>query len=119
VKKKYSLKGRNCFQAVYKEGIRIRQKNSTFFILKKCSKEKSKYCRKTEDIIKLGIVAPKKIGNAVLRNRAKRKFREAFSKFLEDDIHSNCIIVRLYNGFTDMTIDEVTKEIDSCLRKIR
>jgi ribonuclease P protein component len=41
---------------------------------------------------RLGIIASKKIGNAVIRNRAKRKIREAFRR-IKDHIHPAMDIV--------------------------
>ena len=41
---------------------------------------------------RLGIIASRKIGNAVIRNRAKRKIREAF-RHIKDRIHPEMDIV--------------------------
>lgn len=118
MKKKYSLKGKTCFQLVYRKGKKIRQKNCTFFVLKQCNSKNSIFCRKSEDTVKVGIVVPRYFGKAHVRNKAKRKFREAFRDYCSSDRYTYCMIVRLYNGFINMTIEEVKKEIADCFLKI-
>lgn len=118
MKKKFSLKGRICFKTVYRKGKRIRQKNCTFFIITRCNQRNLKFCRKTEDTIKIGIVVPKKVGKAHVRNKAKRKFREAFRDYCLSGKYNYCMIVHLYNGFIHMTIEDIKKEIEDCFKKI-
>ena len=55
------------FQRVYERGVRIQGRYSTLFVLP----TPHATCR-------LGIAATKKLGGAVLRNRAKRLIREVF-----------------------------------------
>jgi ribonuclease P protein component len=57
------------FQRVYERGARIQSRYSTLFVLPNPYSN----CR-------LGIAATKKLGGAVLRNRAKRLIREAFRR---------------------------------------
>lgn len=67
-------------------------------------------------ITRLGIVATKKIGNAVARNRGKRVVREAFRRnqhlFPKIDI-----IVILKQGIDIVSQVEIDKELLSILRK--
>jgi ribonuclease P protein component len=57
------------FQQVYERGIRIQSRYSTLFILANAHK-----------VGRLGIAATRKLGGAVVRNRAKRLIREVFRR---------------------------------------
>jgi len=57
------------FQRVYERGIRIHSRYSTVFVL-----------ANTLEVGRLGIAATRKLGGAVVRNRAKRLIREVFRR---------------------------------------
>jgi ribonuclease P protein component len=63
------IRRRTEFQGVYERGLRLRGRYSTTFILPN-----------NRGIGRLGIAATKKLGGAVLRNRAKRLIREVFRR---------------------------------------
>ena len=57
------------FQGVYERGVRLRGRFSTTFFLPN-----------DHGVGRLGIAATKKLGGAVVRNRAKRLIREVFRR---------------------------------------
>ena len=57
------------FQKVYDHGVRIHSRYSTLFVLPN-----------QQAIGRLGIAATRKLGDAVVRNRAKRLIREIFRR---------------------------------------
>ena len=57
------------YQQVYARGVRIHSRYSTVFIL-----------QNERGVGRLGIAATRKLGGAVLRNRAKRLIREVFRR---------------------------------------
>src|SRR2546422_6582851 len=57
------------YQQIYERGTRIRSRFSTVFILPN-----------DKGITRLGIAATKRLGGAVVRNRAKRLIREVFRR---------------------------------------
>src|SRR4051794_17188870 len=57
------------FQQIYSRGTRIHSRYSTVFVLRNAS-----------GVGRLGIAATKKLGGAVVRNRAKRLIREVFRR---------------------------------------
>ena len=63
------IRRRADFQQVYEHGARIHGRYSTLFILPN-----------TLDVGRLGVAATKKLGGAVVRNRAKRLIREVFRR---------------------------------------
>ena len=63
------IRRRPDFQRVYDQGIRVRGRYSTVFLLPT-----------SLAFARLGIAATKKLGGAVVRNRAKRLIREVFRR---------------------------------------
>ena len=63
------IRRRTEFQQVYDRGIRIHSRYATVFIL-----------ANTLQVGRLGIAATRKLGGAVVRNRAKRLIREVFRR---------------------------------------
>lgn len=63
------IRRRADFQRVYDQGVRIRGRYSTVFLLPT-----------SLAFARLGIAATKKLGGAVARNRAKRLIREVFRR---------------------------------------
>ena len=63
------IRRRADFQRIYEQGTRLHGRYSTIFVL-----------RNDQDCCRLGIAATKKLGGAVLRNRAKRLIREVFRR---------------------------------------
>src|SRR3989442_8857918 len=57
------------YQQIYERGTRIRSRFSTVFILPN-----------DKGITRLGVAATRKLGGAVVRNRAKRLVREVFRR---------------------------------------
>jgi ribonuclease P protein component len=68
-KKSTHIRRRAEFQQVYERGIRSHGRFSTIFILPT-----------SRDVTRLGIAATRKLGGAVVRNRAKRLVRELFRR---------------------------------------
>lgn len=63
------IRRRADFERVYDQGVRVRGRYSTVFVLPT-----------SLDFARLGIAATKKLGGAVVRNRAKRLIREVFRR---------------------------------------
>jgi len=57
------------FERIYKQGLKIHGRFMTMFLL-----------QSGRDVCRLGIAATRKLGNAVVRNRAKRLSREMFRR---------------------------------------
>ncbi|HEY8345802.1 MAG TPA: ribonuclease P protein component [Symbiobacteriaceae bacterium] len=67
MKKKYRLKSRLAFQAVYTQGRSVANRAAVLYVL---AQEKG-------SPTKVGFAAGRKLGSAVVRNRARRRIREA------------------------------------------
>jgi ribonuclease P protein component len=111
LKKKYSLKGRLCFRSVFLEGKIFRRKYCFFYVLKNCTKNSAPTCHKSENTLKLGIIVTKSMGNACIRNNAKRKFRAAFRQEILSYNSDLCMVAKLRNDFYKIDIEQIRKDI--------
>lgn len=82
--KRYRIKTKNDFGAVLKNGEKF--VSSRFVVLA---------IRSPKQHARLGVVVSKKIGNAVVRNKVKRKFREIFRQSCSQNIpgHHDIVII--------------------------
>ncbi|XXX80504.1 ribonuclease P protein component [Sorangium sp. So ce134] len=68
---------------------------------------------------RLGLVASRKVGGAVVRNRAKRLLREAFRRFPELFPERVDIVVILRTGAGSLGLDDVLAELRSVVPVLR
>ncbi|WP_437817883.1 ribonuclease P protein component [Sorangium sp. So ce1078] len=68
---------------------------------------------------RLGLVASRKVGGAVARNRAKRLLREAFRRFPELFPERVDIVVILRTGAGSLGLDDVLAELRSVVQVLR
>jgi ribonuclease P protein component len=61
-------------------------------------------------IARIGITVTRKVGNAVVRNRIKRRIREAF-RHIRDELVADDYIVIARRGSPDLTAREVAAEL--------
>ncbi|WP_437970323.1 ribonuclease P protein component [Sorangium sp. So ce260] len=69
--------------------------------------------------LRLGLVASRKVGGAVARNRAKRLLREAFRRFPELFPERVDIVVILRTGAGSLGLDDVLAELRSVVQVLR
>lgn len=68
---------------------------------------------------RLGIVATTKIGNAVIRNRAKRLIREAFRRNKENFPQGLDIVIICYKGIHQMTQSDIDQDMILTAKKVK
>ncbi|QLK86927.1 ribonuclease P protein component [Staphylococcus sp. 17KM0847] len=98
------------------------KKNADFQMIYKCSKSVAnrqfvvyKYENKKQLHFRLGISVSKKLGNAVMRNRIKRRIRECFKVHKEDFLPYDIIVIARF-PVKDMTTEEIQKSLEHVLK---
>lgn len=80
MKQKYSLKNKIEFNKIFKQGKKVKSPELLISIIK-------------SDDFKIGISVPKKIGNAVIRNKTKRQIKNIIADSNVYDINKHVIII--------------------------
>ncbi len=106
MRREYSLKRNKEFRYVYRRGKSV---SDSIMVLV--------YVPTKTPHLKVGFSVSKKIGNSVVRNRTKRRMKEAFFSML-DNVNPNCLLV-----FTprekarEMTYQEISFSMGKLLKK--
>ena len=104
--KEYRLKKKYQFNYVYRVG---KSAGAKYMILYFCpSKNKN---------VKIGISVSKKIGNAVVRNRTKRRFREAVAPMLDKMKENFNVIIIAKESSVDAPFEQLVTELKKLLTK--
>ena len=81
MRRQYSLRRNKEFRYVYKRGRSVSDKNLLLI-----------YVITKTPHLKVGFSVSKKVGNSVMRNRLKRRMKEAFFSLI-DGVSKNCLLV--------------------------
>jgi len=92
------------FQLVYKRGKAAHAKSSVLFYLK--GKE-----------YKIGFTASKKVGNAVYRNRAKRRLRALFMEFASE-INSGTYILVAKEPIRNTSYETLKSDLKKAFKRV-
>ena len=105
MKKKYIVKNSRDFEKIIKEGKC--KKNISFIIHSK---------KNDLDYDKYGISVSKKLGNAVFRNKYKRKIRAIVDNYKKMYINHEDYIIILRRGAIEKTHEELEKDFNALLQ---
>ncbi len=94
------------FKKVFLEGKRIESNNLTFFFLRNGYK-----------FNRLGVIVKKEIGKAVVRNRTKRRIREAYRHINEKLFQGYDIIIIAKKNIVELNYFEIYNDLESLFRK--
>lgn len=106
MRREYSLRRNKEFRYVYRKGKSVSDKAMVLV-----------YVRTKTPHLKVGFSVSKKVGNSVVRNRVKRRMKEAFFSVLES-VSPNCLLI-----FTprvqarEMTYQEILFSMCKLLKK--
>ena len=106
LKQEYRLKKKYQFNYVYRVGRSIGGKFCIVYFAP--SKNKN---------VKIGISVSHKIGGAIIRNKTKRRIREAVYPFLEKLKKNFNVVIIAKNAILDATFLQIEQEIEFLLKK--
>ena len=104
--KEYRLTRRNQFTYVYKKGESSPAKNLILI-----------YVKSKSNSLKVGFSVSKKIGNSVVRNKVKRRLREAFRTRLQNIQVGYNYIVIARQGIVENSYKEIANSLEYVLKK--
>ena len=107
LKRVYRLKKKYQFNYVYRVGKSVGAKYMILY-----------FCPSKNKNVKIGISVSKKVGNAVVRNRTKRRFREVVAPYLEKMKENFNVIVIAKESSKDADYVSLVAEFESLLKKI-
>ncbi len=105
MKKQYSLKSKILFNKVLNKGKKI---NSSYFLISYVD----------SDDFKLGISVPKKLGNAVFRNKNKRVIKNIIPDIDIYELNKHIVLV-VRTKFIDLSYDQKLNIIKEEFNKIK
>jgi ribonuclease P protein component len=101
-----ALKKNSEFQTVYKKGKSFANKHIVMFVLKN-----------NKGINRLGISASKKIGKAVVRNRQRRRLKEAFKELRPEILTGHDIVILPRESIIGADFSEIRASTKRLLQK--
>ena len=117
--KQLAIRENHLYQKAYTKGKRCICKNISVFVLKDYASRKFMKADPEKKLRnRVGIASPKKLGTAVLRNRAKRVIREAY-RLCEKEYelsHGYLVVIAAREGACTAGMDEVKKELVYALK---
>jgi len=72
-----------------------------------------------EDVLQVGFVVSKAVGNAVVRNRVKRRLRQVTRERLSMLPGSCMLVVRALPAAAEASAAELAADLDRCLRRVQ
>jgi ribonuclease P protein component len=115
VKRVNSLKGRNVFQEVFKNGRKSRRSGITVFVLrdKRKIEDKDQSEKKT---VKIGISIGRRAGKACKRNLLKRRIRVVCNELIDQINNEFLIIIKPGSGSDKLSFEDLRSEIITIFR---
>ncbi len=106
LKIKNRLKKRKEFAYIYRKGERINMGEVSGLITK------SRFPQ-----VRFGITVSTKVGNAVIRNKVKRRLRSILVKYVDKIKYKNIIIVA-HPEITNLNYQQLSEKIDKIIKKV-
>ena len=112
IPKEFRIKNSDEFSSIRRLGLR---RVMPYFITQLKFLDSSDSIAKSKPLKRLGIIASRRVGNAVLRNRGKRIFRRLFYKHQSLLPEGSHLVVVLRLGFHKMRFSKLEKDfLETC-----
>ena len=103
MKKSYRVKRRQDFQAIFGQGKSVANKRFVVYSLDEAQKH-----------FRVGLSVSKKLGNAVTRNRVKRKLRHVLMEFAPNLVNQDFVVIAR-KGVETLDYHEVKQNLEHVL----
>lgn len=100
------IKTQNDFQSVLNSGLKDYQKSITVFI------------RYTNNPSRLGLIASRRAGNAVMRHLLARRAREIFRKFLLNHPNGVDVVVKFSTKYKNPTFKQIENDFNQAIKNL-
>nr|WP_210727242.1 ribonuclease P protein component [Sanguibacter hominis] len=77
------------------------------------------FSQESDESAMVGFVVSKAVGNAVVRNRVKRRLRHASSHLVESLPQGTTVVVRALPAAADCSYAQLTKDLAACVTRAR
>ena len=117
--KHLAIKENHLYQKAYKSGGRFVGKTVAVYVLR--DRAAARLCRANPEkkmLNRLGLAVSKKIGSAVVRNRAKRVIRAAYDPLCDSLKTGNLIVISARGAIVGCKSTEVRAELEMAFRKL-
>jgi len=112
IPKEFRIKNSNEFSSIRRLGLR---RVMPYFITQLKFSESSDASTGSKPLTRLGIIASRRVGNAVVRNRGKRIFRRLFYKHQSLLPEGSQLVVILRLGLNKMSFSQLEKDfLETC-----
>ena len=105
-----------------KRALSLKSEASFLYVRRHGTKIYGKFCTVTvmdAATTKVGVSVSKKIGNAVVRNKVKRRIKEIFVAILPRAVKNRHYLVSAKQGIEEAAFDALSKELEQLLIKSR
>lgn len=107
MKKQYRLTSSDDFTSVIKKGFVVKSKSATIYALSN-----------NLTYVRIGVSAPTKLGNAVVRTTTRRKLRAILDQLIDYNKYNLDIVVVAKNDFLNTSFQNNVEDIKTLLKQI-
>jgi ribonuclease P protein component len=117
-----SIKKRADFLALSKSTLRFHSKTSLILAGKIPEKYLTNpHTKQIDDVCRFGLTVSKKVGNAIVRNKIKRRYRQAFAQLHQEQFTNNhfdySVIAK--KEIADCNFQNIYDDLKFCLKHIK
>ncbi|MBR2353973.1 MAG: ribonuclease P protein component [Clostridia bacterium] len=117
--KEIAIKENHLYGKTYKSGKRFVGKYVAVYVLRDLKAKKLREANPEKRFInRLGISVSKKVGGAVVRNRAKRIIRAAYRALRDGLPTGNLIVISARGAIVGQKSTDVMRELETAFRKL-
>ena len=117
--KEIAIKENHLYGKTYKSGKRFVGKYVAVYALRDLKAKRLRAANPEKEFVnRLGLSVSKKIGGAVVRNRAKRVIRAAYGDVRDRLLRGNLIVISARGAIVGVKSTQVSRELETAFQKL-